>query len=332
MNPVEEYLMEKQALGPEARAAIALGAISAGTTAVAAVGTAQLQSGIQSAQDTVSRSIAFKRMMRDNPELNKMDGKKARRYFNTMYNTSPELAKDPFAAGSWVKKIEDYDYVDPQSLNVLAQTGDKLRQRRSQHLMPAFQIAQTGVQTGMGEYGRLQDQAFKIRQDELKSKRDLRQNLVRDVTREGIGLGKDLLRGHQSKQERLEQQQFEAGKERRQAAIKRWELEQSPKAYGVGGKGGLSMAEYRKMYAQGREAEKRFPQGDSFIGPLRSSDRRDMKRIRKAPAPFPGSFEYGLPPHGGSVEGSIYRQGSETVGPSAFEQLKDAIASKLGRK
>lgn len=232
MNPVEEFLLQKEAVSPEVKSAIQLGAIAAGTTALAAVGTAQLQAGIQSAQDAVSKSIAFKKMMVDNPNLNKMDGKRARRYFDTLYRTAPELAKDPFAAGSWVQKVNEYDYVDPQSLSTLAQTGAKLRERQTQQLMPAFQLAQGAVQTGVGEYGRLQNQAFQqakfdreqaLAQDKFKYQR--RKDLI-----EGV-LGQ--VREQRRQQERLEDQRFQLGQEGRKSELKKWELMESPKARSV---------------------------------------------------------------------------------------------------
>ena len=158
-TPVHEFLgLTKEALSPNVKSAITMGAIAAGTTAITAIGTAQLQAGIESAHDAVSRSIAFKKMMRDNPQLNKMDGKQARRYFNTLYNTAPELGKDPFASGSWVTKMREYDYVDPQSLSTLATTGSKLRERRREINDRAFGLAQVGVTTGMNQYSELEQQ------------------------------------------------------------------------------------------------------------------------------------------------------------------------------
>lgn len=177
MNPVEEFLMVKTALSPAAREAITMGAISAGTTALAAVGASQIQQGIQSAADAVSRSIAFKRMLNDNPELRKLDGKRTRRYFDTMYRMAPEVAKDPLASGSWVRSVHDFgmDYVNPQSLQTLASTGDKLRERQSRGMVNPYELASSATQAGISEYGRQQEMARHRRQMYL------------DVAKAGLG-------------------------------------------------------------------------------------------------------------------------------------------------
>ena len=166
MNPVEEFLMEKVALSPAARSALMMGAVSAGTTALAAVGATQLQQGIQSATDAVSRSIAYKRMLNDNPELRKLEGKKTRRYFDTMYRMAPEVAKDPLASGSWVRSVHDFgmDYVNPQALQTLASTGDKLRERQTKGMVNTYDLASSATQAGIGEYGRQQEMARQRRQ------------------------------------------------------------------------------------------------------------------------------------------------------------------------
>lgn len=244
MNPVEEFLMEKQALDPNLKAALTMGAITAGTTALAAVGASQMQSGIQAAHDAVSRSIAFKKMMSDSPSLKKMEGKKARRYFNTLYNASPEVAKDPFAAASWVKQVEDYDYVDPQSLNTLASTSAKIRERRGDQLLPAFNLAQGAVLAGIGERARLMDSEARqaeleterqhgIELENLKGRRAMKQEAIKQIA----GLGRDMASNRRRARERFEDQAFNLAQEARASKQKRWESTQSPKAYGVSSPG-----------------------------------------------------------------------------------------------
>lgn len=292
MNPVEEFLLQKEAMTPEVKSAIQLGAIAAGTTALAAVGTSQLQAGIQSAQDAVSKSIAFKKMMVDNPSLNKMDGKRARRYFDTLYRTAPELAKDPFAAGSWVQKVNEYDYVDPQSLSTLAQTGAKLRERQTQHLMPAFQLAQGAVQTGVGEYGRLQNQAFqqaKFDREMAQKQREQAYRVKKDIVGGVFDLGKEVAKEHRDALQRREDQEFKLMQELRSARQKRWELEDSPKARGV--KTPEDWEKYRQAYDQANPGTERGPR------------------------PYPGSVA------GDEQMSTMY----SNVGPSNFEIMRDAI-------
>lgn len=291
--------MRKQALSPEAKTAITMGLISAGTTAAAAVGTTQIQSGIQSAYDAVSRSIAFKKMMNDNPQLNKIEGKKARRYFNTLYNTAPELAKDPFAAGSWVKKVDEYDYVDPQSLKTLADTGQKLRQRSAEQTLPAFMLAQSATQAGMDQYSRLQAesrQELRDLQAEAREEARARQAKKLDIA---LGMGKSLVGAggkymaerakaqslaqgrmedaRQRLQERYEDQAFRLGQEARQQKIDEWKATQSPAALG------LSPQEWRKRVSRAEEARK-------FYGPFTPVQEKRRERIfQQEPVGYPGS-------------------------------------------
>jgi len=303
MNPVEDFLLHKEAMSPEIRSAIQLGAIAAGTTALAAVGTAQLQAGIQAAQDAVSKSIAFKKMMVDNPNLNKMDGKRARRYFDTLYRTAPELAKDPFAAGSWVQKVNEYDYVDPQSLNTLAQTGAKLRERQTQQLMPAFQLAQGAVQTGVGEYGRLQNQAFqqaKFDREQAQKQREHAYKVKKDIVGGLFDLGKGALREHGDAMQRREDQAFKLRQELRNAQLKRWELEDSPKARGV-----KTMDDWNTYNQQRRR---------KIVGPQGLSLHPD------SPRPFPGS-----------ADDSYTSHMQTTVGKTNLERLRDVIGAMKSR-
>lgn len=171
MNPVEEFLnMEKTALSPATQSALTMGAITAGTTALAAVGAAQLQQGIQSAADAVSRSLAYKRMLNGNPELRKMDGKKTRRYFDTMYRMAPEVARDPLASGSWVRSVHDFgmDYVNPQALQTLAATGDRLRAREERGMIDPYGLASAAAQAGVSEYGRYQGMEMDRQRQQLE--------------------------------------------------------------------------------------------------------------------------------------------------------------------
>lgn len=251
MNPVEEFLIKESAMTPEVRSALTMGAISAGTTALAAVGTGAVQSGIQSAKDAVSKSIAFKKMLRDNPDLSKMPGKKARQYFNTMYNLAPELAKDPFASGSWVRKVEEYDYVDPQSLQTLSGIGDRMRSRAAQQALPAFQLAEMGTQAGLSEYSRLKKQKADLQRDAIQHKRkridkmvegiadaakshvrDMREDRIRDEDRT-IREQERMMDFKSRERHRLEDQMSNLGQEYRKHDVARWQHLHSPKARGI---------------------------------------------------------------------------------------------------
>lgn len=311
MNPVEEFLgLTKEALSPAAKAAVTMGAISAGTTVAAAVGTAQLQSGIQSAHDSVTRSIAFKKMMRENPDLQKMEGKKARRYFNTLYNTAPELGKDPFAAGSWVKNVQEYDYVDPQSLKTLADTGARIRERKSDTVVPAFTLAQGATTVGMSEYARQQDMAYKVKKDRI--------DMARGVGRAGLDLLRDASKSHASKQERYEDQMFRLGQEARKASREDWQNQYSPKATGV--KTIKDYGRYRGLGADKRRVETR----ESRIGPLTAAQDERYGRSKQNLEDFGGPIP---PPPSLRTIPSV-----DHPGKSPTERMRDAIGRAFGRR
>lgn len=296
MNPAHEYLLEKRALSPAAKSALTMGAITAGTTVAAAVGTAALQDGVQSAHDTVARSIAYKKMLRDNPDLMDADAKSTRRYFNTMYQASPELARDPFASGSWVKKMVEYDYVDPQSLGVLAAAGSKMRDERLKSRQQAFNLAQGAVQAGASEYGRVKGQEFQFSQEEGRRKFELnrdaakdRRQLKKDLTFRTIDsladFGKEMRDDSRRRQERKEDRYFDDRKEYHrqfnelnkldfQRDMDKWKAFNSPQALGYG----VTRDEKgNPMPARGREVHRRVM--DQY--------RKDMDPNNQAGPAFP---------------------------------------------
>ena len=53
-------------------------------------------------QEAKNKAIAYKSMLAETPGLSRYPQKKLQRYFNTMYNANPSLAKDPLVSGNWV--------------------------------------------------------------------------------------------------------------------------------------------------------------------------------------------------------------------------------------
>jgi hypothetical protein len=87
---------------------LALGGTLAGTEAA-----------FNAASNAISRSRGFKGMMESNPDLAKMDQKRVNAAFKTLHRFNPEMASDPYVAGGWVKRVTDYDYVDPKTIGDL---------------------------------------------------------------------------------------------------------------------------------------------------------------------------------------------------------------------
>lgn len=161
MNPVDEFLvydkgMEKEAMSEGAKSAFlkALG-YGAGTTAAiagTAIVTGAAQDVLDMARNSVSRSIGFRDMIKENPGIGKLDRKQTKAYYNTLHRFSPEMARDPVVAASWVKRMGEFDYVDPGTIQQLVSTSERMRGAQSQRRIPPFQLAQAGVQAGLDTF------------------------------------------------------------------------------------------------------------------------------------------------------------------------------------
>lgn len=153
-NPIKEFLqMEKVAAAPgwasAAKAEKELnvmsgkmnwgdlarrGAIAAGTFAVA-TGANEAYSAIK---DAIGRSRGFKALMAHNPALAKQDAAKVHGIYNTLYQVSPDLARDPLVANSWVNRMMYQDeYVDPKTMSDLATAQDKMTSARTRGALDA---------------------------------------------------------------------------------------------------------------------------------------------------------------------------------------------------
>jgi hypothetical protein len=134
-NPIDDFLaydqkqetpMEKQAAAPgwgePMVRALGYGAGIAGATLL----THAAIEGYEAAKGAIQKSRGFKSMMEGNPHLKKMDQKKVQSVYNTLHNFNPEMAKDPYVAGAWVKRINEYDYVDPRTIGELVQARGRM--------------------------------------------------------------------------------------------------------------------------------------------------------------------------------------------------------------
>lgn len=79
----------------------------------------------------VQKSYGFRSMMKHNPGLAKEDKKKVHALYNTLYNVSPDLAKDPIVSNSWVTRMMYQDeYVDPKTMQDLATAQQRMSDHR----------------------------------------------------------------------------------------------------------------------------------------------------------------------------------------------------------
>lgn len=64
-----------------------------------------LDAGVGAVRDMMrakGKGKAYKAMLAENPALGRKPPEQTQKYFNTLYNTSPELAHDPLVSSSWV--------------------------------------------------------------------------------------------------------------------------------------------------------------------------------------------------------------------------------------
>lgn len=147
-NPVLEYLAEygdcpeAQEVVKEASAAswwsqrspltrkvmLGAGAFIAGQAA------SEVYGGVKNA---IQKAHGFRSMMKHNPALGKEDKKRVHALYNTLHNVSPDLARDPVVANSWVKRMMYQDeYVDPKTMSDLAGAQKSISQGRQGRISP----------------------------------------------------------------------------------------------------------------------------------------------------------------------------------------------------
>lgn len=90
---------------------------------------AEAYGGIRGA---VQKAHGFRSMLKHNPALEKHDRKKVHAIYNTLHNVSPDLARDPVVASSWVNRMMYQDeYVDPRTMSDLATAQQRMSQSRN---------------------------------------------------------------------------------------------------------------------------------------------------------------------------------------------------------
>lgn len=122
------------------------------------------------ASNAISRSRGFKSMMDNNPDLAKMDQKRVNSAFKTLHRFNPEMASDPYVAGGWVKRVTDYDYVDPKTIGDLV--AARSRATKPGIMERGLPLAALGAQMAETE-GRKAFEAQKLMvADQLAHRRD----------------------------------------------------------------------------------------------------------------------------------------------------------------
>ena len=130
-NPVDDFLeMEKKGANwgdAFARVGATAATVGAGIVANEVYG---------AVKGAISKSRGFKAMMNYNPKLQKQDRAKVQAIYNTLHNASPDLARDPLVANSWVNRMMYQDeYIDPKTMSDLTSAQKNISQARK---MPDF--------------------------------------------------------------------------------------------------------------------------------------------------------------------------------------------------
>jgi hypothetical protein len=139
------------ALGAEEAPKVAPKAIDALKGAVMLGGTAAVggtvlglgEQGVEAIHNAASRAIGFHTMMKDNPDLDKMDRKRVHTMYNTLHRFNPEMARDPYVAGGWMRRIAEYDVVDPKTISDLISARSKAS--RPSFMEMGLPLAQAGM-------------------------------------------------------------------------------------------------------------------------------------------------------------------------------------------
>lgn len=151
-NPIEEFLQAEEGITKTAaggswksHAGKAL-AWGAGTAGAALLGHAALEA-FDAAKGAVQKSRGFNQMMDQNPGLKKMDRSKVQSIYGTLHRFNPEMAQDPFVAGAWVKRINEYDYVDPRTVGELVSARGRLARPPVDTMALATGMANVGMRS-----------------------------------------------------------------------------------------------------------------------------------------------------------------------------------------
>ena len=225
MNPIDEFLMEKEGAAPQrlARQAVSAAAPEAGSSALkhlgrglawgaGAVGTALMgQAALEAyeaAKGAIQKSRGFNSMLEGNPGLRKMDRQKVQSIYSTLHRFNPEMAQDPFVAGSMVKKINEYDYVDPRTIGELVSARNRMsRGPLFDPVSLSTGMADVAMRSYEGEQRQAHDWKRLQAEQDFRSQQSLQEQQFRQQER-GAGEQFTMQRDDLSHQRRMDEQEL----------------------------------------------------------------------------------------------------------------------------
>ena len=168
-----ERTMGNLMLGTGAVATAGAGAMAGWDAAESAIG-----KGVAAASARMGRNRGYKKMLAATGEE---DTETRQNAFNTLHTFAPDLAKDPMVAGTFVKRVVDFDEnIDPTWVKTLVETQQRHRPTTSRGPSGAGAVfggtIARGLQTGMTEAQNAarynQDYALKSRAADIADARE----------------------------------------------------------------------------------------------------------------------------------------------------------------
>lgn len=122
-----------------------------GTGAVGLAATDAVGDGLENRKRRESSKKGFKSMLKENPDIAKIDAVKVRRSFKTLNRLAPDLAKDPQISGAFVRRAAgEFSElgIDPKTAKDLLDTQNSFLKSRSDRGSLKGAIAALGIGTG----------------------------------------------------------------------------------------------------------------------------------------------------------------------------------------
>ena len=121
-------------LGRGAAKGLLAGVGSVGALALGSAMANVLERKIQSGMSNLNKGRHYKNMLEENKIK---DGVPAQRAFRTLHNFAPSMAADPMVAGTFVRRVVDYDeMIDPAQVKQLVDVEEKRTKGTFQGLAP----------------------------------------------------------------------------------------------------------------------------------------------------------------------------------------------------
>lgn len=87
------------------------------------------ESGVRALYDRGSLALSYRKMLQNNPDLEREDSSKVQQAFKTLHRVNPEYAKDPLISGTFVKNTIGAESLHLGDVNQLVQARRAMAQR-----------------------------------------------------------------------------------------------------------------------------------------------------------------------------------------------------------